>query len=113
MEKFMELREAKQGIRKIASQVASRENNVEVHVCIYDCDELGYKTYDIEIQCLADGEYKDCVVTDRGEEGELTQVKKRARAVLKSVKGWFEYTDIKVKEKPYVYTNGAGSEEEF
>jgi hypothetical protein len=90
------------------------EDNVTVAVKVYDCsDNGGEQTYDVEINYYINGSYKDGFVNDTfygiidneevNAEAEKLAVK-RAKAVLKTVKGWFEYNDdVTVESEIEVY----------
>lgn len=84
-------------IKKELMKAIKYEDNVTVRVAVYDCTDGGVQTYDVEIMCYADGEYIDTFVPDAFEDGELKEAQKRAKSVLKTVKGWFEYSDVTVE----------------
>lgn len=78
------------------------EDNVELTVKVYNTDETGEETFDVEIQWLFDGKFEDCVAPETyfTEKDAI----KRAKAVLKMVKGWYEYDEeVTVKDGVEVY----------
>jgi len=100
MEKHTALKEIKVELMKTIKW----EDDVQVAVKIYDCDETGEQTYDVEINAYAGGEYLDTFVTDVAYEGELKLAERRAKSVLRTVKGWFEYhDDVTVEDGVTVY----------
>lgn len=103
MEKHSELKQIKPELLKAIKY----KDDVHIEVKIYDCTESGEQTYDVEIVVWYDGlykEYLDTWVTDIAYEGELALAEKRAKAVLKTVKGWFQYSeDVVVGNDVVVY----------
>lgn len=92
-------------IRKEIEDIVKWEDNSSVAVKIYDCyDERSYdgfgQTYDVEILLYIDGKYEDSWVNNvfaskvEGDAEALKKAKKRASAVLRSVKGWFKYDEL-------------------
>lgn len=80
------------------------KDNVSIAVKVYDCDEDDRQTYDVEINYYIHGSYEDGWFTDTFYEGEEKLAVKRAKSVLKTVKGWFEYKeDIEVIDEVEVY----------
>lgn len=102
MEKLQTLKEVKFKLMKLIKY----KNDVQISVKVYDCDEDDEQTYDVEIIC-SEGDklnYLDFFVTDRAYEGELKLAEKRAKSVLKTVKGWFEYNNnVFVEDNIEVY----------
>lgn len=100
MEKYKDLKE----VRKELEQAVRYTESSTVAVKVYDCDETGEQTYDVEVNFYIDGRYEEGWVTDIAYEGELKQAQKRAAAVLKTVKKWFEYNArVQVQEAVEVY----------
>ncbi|AYP68196.1 hypothetical protein PQE75_gp064 [Bacillus phage vB_BcoS-136] len=104
--KETEMREARKIVEKA---LRWEEEDVKVSVKIYDFYEDGFEgrqqAYDVEIQwAIGEETYTDCVVTDsfysnvEEDEVSLKDAQKRAKTVLKSVKGWFEYSDNVIVE---------------
>jgi hypothetical protein len=91
-DKAMDLKDA----RKVLDKAFKWEDeDIQVSVKIYDCFE-SEQSYDVEIQWgIGDEAYTDCVVVDsfysniQGDEVTEKDAVKRAKAVLKTVKGWF------------------------
>lgn len=86
------------------------EDEVSIRVMVYDCTETGRQTYDVEINYYIDGEYADGFYNQtfvgRYEEDEVAEkmAVKRAKAVLRTVKGWFQYNnDVEVLDGVEVY----------
>jgi hypothetical protein len=91
-------------IKKDLLKAVKYEDDVTVFVKVYDCDESGEQTFDVEVMYYVDGEYQDCFVSDTfGDEKEVAV--KRAKAVLKSVAKWFTYSEVEVITDVEVYTN--------
>jgi hypothetical protein len=102
--KETEMKEAKKVLQKAFKW---EEEEITVKVKIYDCFEDNTRwggsteqSYDVEIMwAFGDEEYTDCVVVDsyystlQDDEVALKDAKKRATAVLRTVKGWFQYDD--------------------
>lgn len=86
------------------------EDEIKLMIKVYDCFEGGEQSYDVEIQwAIGDDVYTDCVVTDsfystlEGDQNAKKQAVARAKSVLRTVKGWFKYSEIKVVEGVEVY----------
>jgi RNA binding exosome subunit len=103
--KETEMKEAKKTIQKA---IRWEDDDVVVSVKIYDVFEDNsnweqfddQQSYDVEIQwAIGEDVYTDCVVTDsfysnvEGDEVALKEATKRAKAVLRTVKGWFAMND--------------------
>jgi ribosomal protein L19 len=99
--KETDMKEAKKVIQKA---IKWEEDDITVSVKIYDCFEDDFtgtqQSYDVEIQwAIGEDTYTDCVVTDtyysnvEGDEVALKDAQKRAKAVLRTVKGWFAMND--------------------
>jgi hypothetical protein len=106
MEKHTGMREIKSELNKILRY--KNKNDFEVAVKIYDCDESGEQTYDVEVflydkKTIENG-YHEVWVTDvaYGDE-ELKLAKKRSKAVLKMIQVWFNYSDVTVRDEIELY----------
>lgn len=104
-----ELKEIHKNLNKVIKY--NDEDEIKVMVKVYDCFENDEQTYDVEINyaigddCYTDG-YTNTIFTGRFESDEDAekQAVKRAKAVLKTVKGWFKgYDYITVEEGVEVY----------
>lgn len=97
---FISLNEMKEDIVRIAERLV----NPSVKVRVYDCnDGDDEQTYDVEVNVYNNGKYVDGFVNQRFYENGEEEAVKRGKAVVKVVKGWFEYTDIPVDDKVEVY----------
>jgi hypothetical protein len=117
-DKVTEMKEAKKVIQKA---LRWEEEDVVVSVKIYDCfedntyigngDYEAQQSYDVEISWgIGEEVYTDCVVSDsfysnvQDDEVALKDATKRAKAVLKTVKGWFKYdSQVTVTDSVEVY----------
>jgi hypothetical protein len=78
------MREIVMSIKDMKAAVKQDLKYKEPHllVKVYDCDESGTQTYDVEVLVYAEGEgYIDTYVTDTYYEGEAKEAMKRAREV--------------------------------
>lgn len=91
-------------IKKDLLRAVKYEDDVTVFVKVYDCDENGEQTYDVEVMYYVDGEHHDCFVSDTFGDDKAGAVK-RAKTVLKSVTKWFAGWDVEVTADVEVYTN--------
>src|SRR5690606_10328114 len=109
--KEMEMKEAKKVIQKAFKW---EEDDITVSVKVYDCFDSypeDQQSYDVEIQwVIGDDEYTDCVVVDsyysniEGDDVSLKDAVKRAKSVLRTVKGWFNGDDqVTVNNNVEVY----------
>jgi hypothetical protein len=102
------LREIIQPVKEIKTELMKAikyKDNLSIAVRIYDSTELGERTCDIEITYFVDGEYVDCYVSDIFYDKEEKDALKRAKAVLKSVKGWFiRHDDIQIQNEIQIYS---------
>lgn len=91
-------------------------DDVSIAVKVYDCfentisfDGSNDQTYDVEINYYVEGEYVDGFYNQtfvgrfRDDEEAEKMAMKRAKAVLRTVKGWFDGSEIEVKEGVEVY----------
>lgn len=91
MTKVTELKEA----RAEVLEAVKFKDDYSVSVKIFECWDDEEPTYDVEITWNdEDGEYIDCVSTDSFDNEK--DALKRAKAVLKSVKGWLQYSKVEV-----------------
>lgn len=108
------IKEIKRNI-KDAIKYFDEEDEVSVAVKIYDCydsrshDGFG-QTYDVEIMLYINDKYEDSWSNStfaskiEGDAEALKPAKKRANAVLRTVKGWFKYDDeVTVEDGVEVY----------
>ena len=79
-------------IKKELFKATRYEDEATVKVKVYYSNE-GEITYDVEVNVYIDGEYIDGWINDTFYEGGEEQAMKRAKAVLKTVKGWFKGDD--------------------
>lgn len=87
------------------------EGDVSVAIKVYDCSENNEQTYDVEINYYVDGEYQDGFYNQTfngrfgDNEDELAEkmAVKRAKSVHKTVRKWFEYSDVEVANEVEVY----------
>lgn len=89
------------------------EEDIEVDVKIYDCMENDEQTYDVEINLYIGGDYADGWINqtfygqiDNSDLNAiaLKEAQKRAKAVLRTVKGWFKNNDdVEVANNIEVY----------
>jgi hypothetical protein len=87
------------------------DEDVEVSIKVYDAFESEQQTYDVEINyAIGDDVYTDGFINQtfygrfEGDELAQKQAVKRAKAVLKTVKGWFANNNqIKVVDGVEVY----------
>ena len=97
-------------IKQELMQVIKRKENVEVEVKIYEYDDHYYdendnqvpvEMLDVEIFVKANGDYLEAFVTNTYQDKERDQkeANKRSKAVLKTVKKWFEHKDILVSDE--------------
>jgi hypothetical protein len=105
-DKVTEMKEAKKVLQK-AFRWVDEDEEIKVFVKIYDCfennsrwnsDSDDEQSYDVEISWgIGEEVYTDCVVADsfysnvQDDEVALKDATKRAKAVLRTVKGWFQY----------------------
>ena len=107
-DKAMELKDAHKALDKAFRW---EEDEIKVSVKIYDCFEDNSsweqfddeQSYDVEIAWALNGEeYTDCLVVDsfystiEEDEVALNGANQRAKAVLRTVKGWFKNSDLVV-----------------
>lgn len=99
-EEFQNIKEIRKELQKAIKWI-DEDDKISVNVKVYDCCEFDEQTYDVEINLYINGEYEEGWLNDtffsRFKDGEdelaLKQAKKRASAVLRTVKGWFKYDD--------------------
>jgi hypothetical protein len=107
VETYQEMKEVKKELLKEIKY----KDNVSIAVKVYDSFEerADGQTYDVEINYYVDGDYLGGFVnqTFYGRHRDDFEAEKkaitRAMTVLKSVKGWFEYTDVVVDTEIEVY----------
>lgn len=89
------------------------DEEVQINVAIYDVYEDNEQSYEVEINVYINGEYDTAWATDvyYGNEKALKEAKKRAKTVLRTVKGWSFADNVAVGKKAYIYNNSAGSEQ--
>jgi len=97
------LKDIKKDINKA---IRYEDGDIKLAVKIYDCDETGEQSYDVEVLLYIDDEYIEAWVTQAyyGQNEALREAKKRATVVLRTVKGWYEsYDEIEIANKVEVY----------
>lgn len=95
-----ELKSIKKDLAKALKWV---EGDVTIRVAVYDCDESGEQTYDVEINYYIDGSYEGGFYTDTFFGDTEKQAVTRAKSVLRTVKGWFDNSDVTVEDGVEVY----------
>lgn len=98
--KGTEMKDAKKAIQDAFKW---EEDEITVSVKVYDCFDShpeNQQSYDVEISwAIGEDTYTDCIVSDsfysnlEGDEVSLKEATKRAKAVLRTVKGWFDGSD--------------------
>lgn len=78
------------------------EDEATIKVKVYYSNE-GEITYDVEVNVYIEGEYIDGWINDTFYEGGEKDAMKRAKAVLRTVKGWFEGSDSVTVENGVEY----------
>lgn len=74
-------------------------DDISIAVKVYDCSENDEQTYDVEINYYVDGQYEDGFYNQTfygrflDDAEALKMATTRAKAVLRTVKGWFKYDD--------------------
>ena len=90
----------------VLKEVRYADGELSLAVKIFACGDSDVTTFDVEVQLLEDGEYKDCWVTETFEcEEDEDQAEKdalkRAKQVLRTVKGW---NGFEVAESVEIYS---------
>ena len=91
---------------ELLKKIRFMDGEVELAVKVFACGDDDVTTYDVEVQLLEDGEYVDCWVTEtfhseQDEDQAEKEALKRAKQVLRSVKGWLGF---KVVESVEIYS---------
>lgn len=95
--KNMEMKDLKKDLMKLIVW----EEESKIAVKIYECDEVGL-TFDVEVCYYLNGEFVDCLVSDTYDNE--AEAMKRGKAVLRTVKGWFNYDrEIEVENTVELY----------
>lgn len=81
------------------------DEEVQINVAIYDVYEYDEQSYEVEINVYINGEYDTTWSTDAyyGNEKALKEAKKRAKAVLRTIKNWSFADNVTVDEKVHIY----------
>lgn len=95
MIEHMDMKTIKKGLMKEIKYL----DDVSIKVKVYDCSENDEQTYDVEINYYINGQYENGFYNQtfygRHFDDEIAEKEavKRAKVVLRTVKGWFEYSD--------------------
>lgn len=104
----MQVQEKMVEIKPELHKEVGRLSNALVVVKVYDWSERGEDGFDVEIFCYDANnpkEYIECWVTNTYTADEGKDAMNRARAVLRTVKSWFEYDkEVTVEAKVVKYT---------
>jgi len=83
--------------KQVMEMIPRTLEGFEVKVKVFNVEE-DIETNDVEILIYRHGEYRDAVVTDCFE-SDPSAADKRAKAVLKSVKKWFDCSLVEVDDE--------------
>jgi hypothetical protein len=80
------------------------KKNVHLAVKVYECEDFGDQiSYEVEVFAYSNDEYLTSVTTDSFNADDLESAMKRGSAVLRTVRQWFQYDDVKIENGVEVY----------